>query len=147
MPSSARGFSSIVCDKVAGKMILFGGAGEVGFDTQTWAYDPVANTWKDLRPANPPPGRVGHSMANDEGAGAAILFGGIQLSDSGIDLFDDTWAYDSVSNTWTNLNPAGKAPLPRDGHGMVYDPASRKVILFGGIPLFMYLNDTWSFGH
>src|SRR5204862_547428 len=62
-------------------------------------------------------------------------------------IYCDTWAYNSAANTWTNLKPAGDVPPPRGGHTMVYDPVSRKTILFGGAFLVLYLGDTWSFGH
>ena len=62
-------------------------------------------------------------------------------------MFYDTWAYNSAANTWTNLKPAGDVPLARGGHTMVYDPVSRKTILFGGAFLILYLGDIWSFGH
>ena len=47
--------------------------------------------------------------------------------------FNDTWAYDPAANTWTNLNPAGdRAVRSARLQAMVYDPATGKVILFGG---------------
>jgi N-acetylneuraminic acid mutarotase len=59
--------------------------------------------------------------------------------------FGDTWAYDPATNTWANLNPAGEVPSARSGHSMVYDPASGKMILFGGRNEDAGVNDTWAY--
>jgi N-acetylneuraminic acid mutarotase len=144
----AREQASMVYDKAAGKMILFGGIGDGDvFDDQTWAYDPVAVKWQNLHATGSPLGRAGHSMAYDEAEGTTILFGGMQISGADLLVLYDTWAYNSAANTWTNLKPAGDVPPPRGGHTMVYDLVSRKTILFGGAFLILYLGDIWSFGH
>ena len=59
----------------------------------------------------------------------------------------DTWLFDSSADTWTKADPAGKVPPARAQHQMVYDPASGKVILFGGISKKdgTQLNDIWSY--
>jgi len=45
---------------------------------------------------------------------------------------------------WGNANPSGPIPAARSGHGMVYDSAHNKVILFGGQDgQGQYLNDVW----
>jgi N-acetylneuraminic acid mutarotase len=45
--------------------------------------------------------------------------------------------------TWTDLSPAGAVPEARDGHAMVYDPSTGKVILFSGYGFNTAFNDTW----
>jgi hypothetical protein len=61
----------------------------------------------------------------------------------------DTWAYDPVANTWTDVSPAGTTPDPRDCHFMVYEEALGKVIMFGGIDDIdkRDFGDTWAFGN
>jgi N-acetylneuraminic acid mutarotase len=52
---------------------------------------------------------------------------------------NDTWAYDPAANTWTELHsntlngsyPADDSPYGGFGPTTVYDPGSRKAILFG----------------
>ncbi len=60
--------------------------------------------------------------------------------------FNDTWAYDPVANTWTELHP----PATCRRRGLVTPwsttQATGKVILFGGCDETGYLDDTWSFG-
>ena len=57
----------------------------------------------------------------------------------------------SLSPTWTKLSPTTSPPI-REGASMVYDPALKEVVLFGGawslfgvMGINGYLNDTWTF--
>jgi len=125
----------MVYDSATGKVILFGGrelvngaSTSLGFLNDTWAYDPTANTWTNLNPSGDlPPARNGHSMVYDSATGKVILFGGF-----GIDIHNDTWAYDPTANTWTNLKPTGELPSGRHFSSAVYDSGTGQVILFGG---------------
>jgi len=45
--------------------------------------------------------------------------------------------------SWVQLNP-GNSPPARDVSAMAYDPASKKIVLFGGFGDQGYLNDTWT---
>ncbi len=56
----------------------------------------------------------------------------------------------AASNVWTNLSPRGTLPSVRAGHLMVYDSATRRVIMFGGFDEsasdgYLPLNDTWAY--
>ena len=110
---------------------MFGGHGDAGAPlNDTWAYDPAANAWTELKPAGTLPApRSAQSMAYDLTSGRLIMFGGL---DSAGTVLDDAWAYDPVANTWTELEPSGTQPVARAGHVMVYDPASGRLIMFGG---------------
>ena len=70
-----------------------------------------------------------------------IAFGG---RSENWDNVDETWAYDSSTGTWTNLNPASSPPT-RSSHAMVYDPARGKVLLFGGDDFVRAYNDLWEY--
>jgi hypothetical protein len=48
------------------------------------------------------------------------------------------------STRWLQLSPS-TSPPPRSYLAMTYDPASGKVIMFGGFDGTGYLNDTWMF--
>jgi hypothetical protein len=113
------------------------------FDGTTWGYDVAANTWKALSPKGKlKPARVGSCMALDEASGKIILFGGTDMHE----WYGETWSYDPAANNWTNLKPQGEVPSGRSDAGMAYDPASGKIILFGGVDTdFNCLNDTWSY--
>jgi N-acetylneuraminic acid mutarotase len=143
---SARDSQAMVYDGSSGRVILFGGWDEErGVDlNDTWAYDPATNTWTELSPAGDlPAARDGHSLVFDPEGGQVTLFGG---SDSRGQSLNDTWAYDSTSNTWNELSPSGDVPPPRAYHSMVYDSQEDKAILFGGLDgTGLYLNDTWAY--
>ncbi|MEI6310484.1 MAG: M6 family metalloprotease domain-containing protein, partial [bacterium] len=102
-PPSARSGFEMVYDTARGKVILFGG--QEGFSVslnETWAYDPGAESWTNLNPANPPPARWGNAMVYDAARGKVIIFGGRDING----YLNETWAYDPGTNAWTNLNPS-----------------------------------------
>ncbi|MFX0204847.1 MAG: Kelch repeat-containing protein, partial [Candidatus Hodarchaeota archaeon] len=95
--------------------------------------------WK-IMTSSGPSARAYSAMTYDSTIGKIILFGGIY---GGTQIYDDTWVYDLISNTWTQMNPSTKPPA-RCYHSMAFDSSSGKVILFGGRggPT-LYLSDTW----
>jgi N-acetylneuraminic acid mutarotase len=135
-------WDSIVYDAGAEKIILFCGARYnpdrpipgFPFDviSETWAYDVINNEWENLNPGpiKPPAGLVGTRMAYDSESGVIILHGGVNIYS--FRLSRDTWAYDSASNTWTNMRPTG-APAGRNYHGLTYDAAADRVLSIAGI--------------
>src|SRR3954469_2788849 len=48
------------------------------------------------------------------------------------------------SASWVQISPATSPPA-RSYLAMTYDPASGKIIMFGGVDAAGYLNDTWAF--
>jgi N-acetylneuraminic acid mutarotase len=141
-PSSRAGHR-MVYDSASGKLLLFGGWAYGHGLNDIWSYDPVANTWDDLKPAGAAPSaRMNCSLVYDPDTGTVILFGG--LGDGSV-FFNDTWAYDPSANTWTNLRPAGDLPTARAASSMVYDPVSHRMILFGGNITNVAFNDTWTY--
>ena len=137
----ARSGASLVLDPSTGKLIMYGGIGADGQLNDTWAYDPAANTWTDLKPSGTAPDpRANQVMAWDSATGKAILFGGFTSTDT-----NDTWAHDAAANSWTKLHPAGSLPSVRDSACMAFDPFTGKFILFGGFAGTSYVNDTWAY--
>lgn len=129
----------------------------------TLAYDPERNAWVtvaadlSINPGyNHPlcggfyPGPChpvyGHAMAYDAESKRIILFGG---SNSHGGLLNLTWTFDSNTSTWTRMNPPN-APSARSRHAMVYDAASDRVILFGGVNYSdssSLFGDTWAYNY
>ncbi len=145
---SAREYHRMVYDPVQQKLIMFGGS-DISALNDTWAFDPVASTWTELHPTGEtPPVRDEHAMIYDPDSHRVILFGGWSTDEGA--LLNDTWAYDPAANTWTRLSPLGSQPPKRAGHGLVYEPASHRVILFGGFggaseATGANLNDLWAY--
>ena len=101
-------------------------------------------TWTALNPSGPePPPRACAAMAYDEVTQRLIVFSGGDETKN----FDDTWAYDPVADTWTELRPSGTLPVRRMYASMTYDPITRRLIMFGGVDAETgaCLNDTWAY--
>ncbi len=95
--------------------------------------------WTNVTPPSSPAGRYGHAMVYVSGNNKIVSFGGWDTSI----LTNETWVYDTSSNTWTNNNPAS-SPSARRYHAMAYDSANNKVVMFGGSESVSTLvNDTW----
>lgn len=130
-------------DSASDRVILFGGNNTVGQPGATWAYDVNANAWTQMQRALQPPQRAFGHMAYDAQSDAVILFGGGNDPQD----FGDTWAYDVDADTWTEMSPS-TGPVPMSYAAMAYDPASDRVILFGGAPSAngeRPLGETWSY--
>jgi hypothetical protein len=140
---SPRWACTMTYDPVTRRMILFGGRNASRRLNDTWAYDPAANTWTELKPSgNLPLARGGHVMVRDPSSGRMIMFGG---RSGETDFLNDTWTYDPVANTWSELKPTGNLPVGRGQPAMAYDQAARKAIMFGGWNLDGEFSDTWMY--
>ncbi|MBI5527235.1 MAG: hypothetical protein HY897_12945 [Deltaproteobacteria bacterium] len=135
---------SLAFDAARGKAVLFGGyrgedaSGDVLADT--WEWDGRAGTWSERTSAGAKPSRREfHAMAYDAARGKTVLFGG----NTGAGRFQDTWEWDGVLGNWTERVVSGVKPTARAVHVMTYDPASRRVLLFGGIDGTGQKRDTW----
>jgi Galactose oxidase, central domain/Kelch motif len=85
-----------------------------------------------------PPARQEHTTIYDAANDRLVLFGG----HSNI-LSNAVWTLDFATLTWTQLEPGGPAPSPRDGHVAVYDPSRQRMVVFGGND-GAELNDVWA---
>ena len=72
-------------------------------------------------------------MVYDPDIGKIVLFAVDELTRAPL---GETWTYDGV--TWTKESPSTSPPA-RWSTAMAYDPAMRKIVLYGGIGA----NDTW----
>lgn len=90
----------------------------------------LADPWQALPAAPPELTRYGAAMVYDEAREVVVLFGGATLgADGKAAPQNDTWLWDG--KTWRRMQPANP-PSPRAFHAMVYDPARRVTLLFGG---------------
>ncbi len=114
-----RHHGGMAFDPSSGRMIMFGGSyGGDNSLNETWAYDPSANRWTDLKPAGRlPTPRSGLSLVWDPSTQRMIMFGGAERT-AASGCLNDTWAYDAVAGSWTELvgrNHPGQALGPGDG--------------------------------
>jgi N-acetylneuraminic acid mutarotase len=127
--------ASMVYDAAHDRMVLFGGFGATGLQSDTWQYDPTTTTWSQLSASPRPDARMGAAMAFHTGRGRTILFGGL----TNASMMQDAWEFDGTG--WTQLATVG-APPARAHDGMVYDSARASIVLFGGSN-FGFFSDTW----
>ena len=112
---------------------------------QTWAYDANTNTWTDRKPPDGPLSLIGARMVYDSESDRMILSGGLDAKSFAV--MSDTWAYDYESNSWKNMQPAGKRPNIDNFFAMSYDAAADRVIAWGCTPgiigVYDYNSNTW----
>lgn len=111
--------------------------------SQTWAYDLNTDTWTRL--ADGPSGRLGARVAYDSESDKMILFGGFALANG--QLFNETWAYDFSTDTWTQMRPS-LSPSGQNYHCMAYDSKADRIVSVGWeteryIWTYDYNTNTW----
>lgn len=148
----ALAYHQMVYDPDTGYVILYGGQdGSVtwpdpaGFRHETWFFDPIANVWIKMLEdglATNPGGSAGGDMAYDSKEKLSILS---VISDDLKEL--QTWAYDSIENTWEQLANAPTPPML--GQRIVYDAESDRIIMFGGLDMtkYKFVDETWVYDY
>ena len=120
-------------------VLLFGGWGPSGRLNDTWLFNTATSTWGQITgSSSTPTARYNHAMAATP-SGDVLLFGGYGISER----LDDTWLFNTTTNTWGKITSSPSTPTARYGHAMASTP-SGDVLLFGGLNVG-YLNDTWLF--
>ena len=122
-----------------GEVVLYGGLRDAGSDSaarELWTWSFATGVWTNRTPAPLPAawpaGRGDHAMAWDPLRRTVLLFGGQTLDSNS----DELWEWNGADGTWTNLTPAQRPaawPEGRNGHGMAYDVARGRLVVFGGI--------------
>jgi hypothetical protein len=148
-PLEGRWHHAMVYDPVANLTIMVGAVHDA---CETWVYDYGDNAWYNRTPTmtvvgGELPAIGGHFLAYDCAAGFTIMYGGSTPAGE----TSDTWAYDARDNTWYNMTPTmtvlGGTLTPRHRHSMVYEPATGKVMMFGGQNGNEQLGDTWTYDY
>lgn len=115
------------------------------------SYDPKERVWNDTKaPAGPMPNTDSHrsslswsAMCADPVNKEILLFGGCGVLTP--DGSPGTWVYSTEKNEWRKLTGTDKfiEPPPRALSPMIYDPITKKILLFGGDRLDQLYADTW----
>lgn len=126
---SGRAAPEMAYDAESDRVILFGGVlPSLETLNDTWAFDYNTNTWKEMK-AKGPTLHLGARLAYDAESDRIILFGGYDLP--GSFLYNDTWAYDFNSDTWTEMKPS-ISPPGRNYQAMTYDSKADRILTWGG---------------
>lgn len=140
---SARRNSSAIYDPVENRMVIFGGFSTT-FLNDVWGFDLDSETWINLTPAAGPPAPaprlfpasvhdpVGHQMITWSGQASGVFF-------------NDVWAFDLATNSWSPFTPTGGPPNIRYGVGYVFDPVARDLVTFAGFTNLGRFQDVWRF--
>ena len=155
-PSS---WGAMAYDSESEKIVQFGGVPQNDWaSNETWIYDPALNTWTEASPNDFPAMRSAHVMAYDSESDVVILHGGALNAEDNPDgvyvHYNDTWAYDLNSDTWTDMNPTGLDVGITEGQ-MTYDSESDRCILVGGYYVYPYADpldeyyatETWAYDY
>ena len=136
----AEGAVSMTYNEASGTMLLLAGlaptpgvvtTGDQYKDWSGWNYETSTDSWAEnpRAPESPSISR-GYALDFDRHSRTVVLFGGANADGA---TQDDTWAYDSVANTWSMvLAGAPDGPPGRVDHTVVYDSATGSIIMFGG---------------
>lgn len=138
------------------KIILFGGIDDTEqYLNDTWIYEIDNNLWRKIdygsgiEGTDYPNARMGHAMAYTGYNNLIILFGGTYDNGS-TTLYDDTWIFDSTTETWDKLEydpeyEAGRN-YPEGRTSTLAYTGQNKVVLFGGgSENEAALGETWIF--
>ncbi len=133
-------------DPVHFKTYLFGGADHEMVLSDLWVLED--KSWVHVPTEISPPQRTFGCLVYDDSKKRMILFGGSKVlfgtELNAKNLLNDTWQF--KNGQWKKIN-CSTAPGPRAEAGMVYDKASKKIVLFGGYTIednsIVKLGDTW----
>ncbi len=136
-----RRYASATYDPLAHRMVTFGGQTSVGTSAEVWSFDLTAESWTDITPSTgPAPGiRRTPGSVYDPQAHCIVTWSG-----QGSGFFNDIWAFDLTTHTWTELLPPA-SPNPRYGVGAIYDPIAHQLVTFAGFTNLGRFNDTWRY--
>lgn len=103
------------------RIYVFGGV-DAGFRAlnDLWAFDLVTNRWTLLTPggaAGSPPARFQAYAGADAVLGKLTVYGGLAGADLGFAPRGDTWQFNVLTSTWSDVTPAtgNIAPVRNDG--------------------------------
>lgn len=137
-PPSARENAAGVYDAATNSLILFGGDAGSPMFSDVWVLSHANGsggtpTWTQLTVSgNGPSARTGHSAVYDNQNSRMVIYGGWD----GTVILNDTWILANANGvagtpTWIQLTTTTAGPTRYD-HSAVYDPASNRMIIFGG---------------
>ncbi|MFW9974894.1 MAG: kelch repeat-containing protein, partial [Candidatus Thorarchaeota archaeon] len=151
-----RSWATMAYDSESDLIVFFGGVNWTGYSDEivtvfndTWTYDVDTNTWTEITTEGP---NIIGDFAYDSESDRVLFFGGaVDWSELARDCRSETWAYDTNTETWENMNPNPKPGIRCRGE-LVYDSESDRTILFQGVLNGGWANETlvsdcWSYDY
>ncbi|XP_007468490.1 PREDICTED: kelch domain-containing protein 4 [Lipotes vexillifer] len=126
---------AVVVPQGGGQLWIFGGEfaspdGEQFYHYRDlWVLHLATKTWEQVRSPGGPSGRSGHRMVAWKRQ--LILFGGFHESTRDYIYYNDLYAFNLDTFTWSRLSPSGTGPTPRSGCLMTVT-AQGSIIIYGG---------------
>jgi hypothetical protein len=142
---SGRTGAAMAYDAATRQLLLFGGSSPGGgVDAQTWLW--TGNDWRRLYTPVAPHARADANLLYDAARRELIMFGGYQGRNSfpysDQTYFHDTWAW--TGHGWRRMYPKTVPAGEVAGASMVYDTATRTVILFGVYSPATHATEMWA---
>ncbi len=123
-------------------LVIWSGQAGTDFFADIWAYDPLAEAWRELASTGAvPPARYGSCAALGPDDRLWISHG--FTAESG--RFFDTRAYDFGIGEWSDMTPTGRVPVERCLHDCFWSAGGQLVLFAGqttGVPA---LDDIWAY--
>jgi hypothetical protein len=144
-PPSARSWSSAVYDSVGNLMIVYGGFDGSAATNDVWVLSHANGSggtpaWTQLSTATSPPARYAHTAVYDAANNRMTVFGAYNFGSE----LNDVWVLSNANGVgtpaWTQLSPTGTPPSARGFLTATYDPATNRMVVFGG---YFTNNETW----
>uniref|UniRef100_G1RLF4 Kelch domain containing 4 n=2 Tax=Nomascus leucogenys TaxID=61853 RepID=G1RLF4_NOMLE len=126
---------AVVVPQGGGQLWVFGGEfaspnGEQFYHYKDlWVLHLATKTWEQVKSTGGPSGRSGHRMVAWKRQ--LILFGGFHESTRDYIYYNDVYAFNLDTFTWSKLSPSGTGPTPRSGCQMSVTPQGG-IIIYGG---------------
>lgn len=150
--TSTRGQHTAVYDPGSNRMIVFGGQNPTNGSNDLLVLTNANGLggppqWITLSATNPPPARYNHIGVYDVVNNLMTIGFGAAPG-----LVNDVWVLTGANGlagtpAWTQLNPGGTLPTPRENADGVYDPGSNRLIMFGGNSTTGVVQDVWVLTH
>ncbi len=145
----AREDATMQFDPSSNRLVLATGSNFTGTLSDTWAFDPSAQTWTLVTTGEPTPARATAAMAPcaidaSHVDDRLLLFGGFETVSPFV--LGDSWIFRTslfASLDWGLVTPAVSPPA-RFRHAMAFYPISNQVVLYGGGGSGVVFSDTWN---
>jgi hypothetical protein len=137
-----RSNAAAIYDSLNHRLVIFGGKSASGNLNDVWAFDLRNNNWSELTPASgpaPAPRFTANGVYNPA-AQQMIIWSG-----QGAGFFNDVWAFDLNSKSWSQFTPPDPNPNTRYGVASIFDPRAKELVAFAGFTDAGRFDDTWRF--